>query len=437
MGGHLKKASLSGSGSPIGSVVPEYEGQLYLQGSPKILYGSTGLTSADWVRLIDSTLNPLAPQGDLDCSGNPNYLAASVGFFWVVSVAGKIGGASGDLVEKGDVILCLIANTGGTKAEVGVDFTILQGNLFNVVIGPDSATDGYIPLWDGASGKLLKNSTYDPANIPSTGEKAALAGTGTPSGSNKFVTADNAALTNARTPTAHNLVDGTNHPVTGLTTGNVLTATGATTYGFTAPYAAPAAKTSSYPLTVSDDFIAFTISNDADLTVTFPDAATMPGKKFTINRTNAPTAAWKKLIFAFYSAQTLNGIAGGCLIGQSTIMIQSDGANWQVVSWPKPIIVAITATMVVPDYVLEDIIFKVDATGAEVDITLPVLSTVVSSRSIGAKKIDASANAVKIIAATSPTPDDTIDDGTDINTTIRYGFKLAVASSTANVWMSC
>jgi microcystin-dependent protein len=41
------------------------------------------------------------------------------------------------------------------------------------------------------------------ANIPTTDEKAALAGTGTPSGSNKYVTADNAALTNARAPTTH------------------------------------------------------------------------------------------------------------------------------------------------------------------------------------------------------------------------------------------
>lgn len=39
-------------------------------------------------------------------------------------------------------------------------------------------------------------------------------------------------LSDARTPTAHNLVDGTGHAVTGLTTDHVLKATGATTYGF-------------------------------------------------------------------------------------------------------------------------------------------------------------------------------------------------------------
>jgi hypothetical protein len=41
-------------------------------------------------------------------------------------------------------------------------------------------------------------------------------------------------LSDARTPTNHNLVDTTKHPVSGLTTGQVLTATGATTYAFQA-----------------------------------------------------------------------------------------------------------------------------------------------------------------------------------------------------------
>jgi hypothetical protein len=39
-------------------------------------------------------------------------------------------------------------------------------------------------------------------------------------------------LSNARMPVAHNLIDTTGHTATGLTTGQVITATGATTYGF-------------------------------------------------------------------------------------------------------------------------------------------------------------------------------------------------------------
>ena len=41
-------------------------------------------------------------KGATDCSANPNYPAASKGDFYIVSVAGKIGGASGTVVEAGD-----------------------------------------------------------------------------------------------------------------------------------------------------------------------------------------------------------------------------------------------------------------------------------------------------------------------------------------------
>jgi hypothetical protein len=40
------------------------------------------------------------------------------------------------------------------------------------------------------------------------------------------------SVTNARTPTAHNLIDATGHPVSGLTPGQVVTALTPTTYGF-------------------------------------------------------------------------------------------------------------------------------------------------------------------------------------------------------------
>jgi hypothetical protein len=41
-------------------------------------------------------------KGSTDCSANPNYPAASKGDFYLVSVAGKIGGASGTVIEAGD-----------------------------------------------------------------------------------------------------------------------------------------------------------------------------------------------------------------------------------------------------------------------------------------------------------------------------------------------
>lgn len=68
-------------------------------------------------------------KGSIDCSANPNYPAASQGDMYVVSVAGKIGGASGEPVQAGDFIFCNTTNGGGDQATVGADFDVVQGNI--------------------------------------------------------------------------------------------------------------------------------------------------------------------------------------------------------------------------------------------------------------------------------------------------------------------
>lgn len=96
-------------------------------------------------------------KGVIDCSTNPNYPAADAGHVYSVSVAGKIGGASGINVEIGDSLLCITDTTAsGNHATVGSNWVIRQANLDGAVIGPASATDGYPALYDGASGKVLK-----------------------------------------------------------------------------------------------------------------------------------------------------------------------------------------------------------------------------------------------------------------------------------------
>jgi hypothetical protein len=57
------------------------------------------------------------------------------------------------------------------------------------VHGPGSATDGDLAVFDGTSGKHLKDTGAKAVDVPSDDEKAALAGTnGTPSVTNKYVT---------------------------------------------------------------------------------------------------------------------------------------------------------------------------------------------------------------------------------------------------------
>lgn len=68
-------------------------------------------------------------KGSTDCSTNPNYPAALKGDAYRVSVAGKIGGASGIDVEVGDLYYALADNAGGTQASVGTSWDVLQGNV--------------------------------------------------------------------------------------------------------------------------------------------------------------------------------------------------------------------------------------------------------------------------------------------------------------------
>lgn len=74
--------------------------------------------------------------GSGDASTSPNYPAAQQGDTYLVSVAGKIGGASGVPVSVGDVFLALEDNAGGTQAAVGDSWTVLEANI------PDMSSDG-------------------------------------------------------------------------------------------------------------------------------------------------------------------------------------------------------------------------------------------------------------------------------------------------------
>ena len=95
-------------------------------------------------------------KGVIDCSTNPNYPSGVQGDTHRVSVAGKIGGASGVNVEVGDMVLCITDNAGGTHATVGSSWSIIQVNIDGAVTGPASATDNHVAVFDGTSGKLIK-----------------------------------------------------------------------------------------------------------------------------------------------------------------------------------------------------------------------------------------------------------------------------------------
>lgn len=160
----LAGLTISSNKVPVGSGSDTFttfdvdtDGALTANSDTKLATQKAVKTYAD--QLIASA-DAMVFKGVIDCSANPNYPAADRGHTYRVSVAGKIGGASGTNVEAGDLLLCLTDSTAsGTQAGVGSSWSIAQTNLDGAVIGVASSVDGEIALFDSTTGKLIKRAT--------------------------------------------------------------------------------------------------------------------------------------------------------------------------------------------------------------------------------------------------------------------------------------
>lgn len=88
-----------------------------------------------------STADLLEYQGDIDASANPNYPAGSVGDLYLISVAGKVGGASGKSVDAGDAVVCKADNAGGAEGSVGTSWFVLEHNVAGVLLATNNLSD--------------------------------------------------------------------------------------------------------------------------------------------------------------------------------------------------------------------------------------------------------------------------------------------------------
>lgn len=69
-------------------------------------------------------------KGVIDASANPNYPAGNKGDTYKVSVAGKVGGASGVNVQVGDMVICTTdGSSAGDQATVGSNWNVIQSNV--------------------------------------------------------------------------------------------------------------------------------------------------------------------------------------------------------------------------------------------------------------------------------------------------------------------
>ena len=142
------------------------------------------LTNKTYVDGLLAANNAMVYKGTIDCSTNPNYPAADAGDTYIVSVAGKIGGASGPNVEVGDMLICNTDSTAtGDHATVGAFWNIIQANIDGAVTGPASAVDQNFAAFNGTSGKVIEDSGYSQTSFIQTstftGGGQILYGTGT------------------------------------------------------------------------------------------------------------------------------------------------------------------------------------------------------------------------------------------------------------------
>lgn len=108
--------------------------------------------------LLDAN-NAYVYKGSIDASANPNYPAANAGHTYKISVAGKIGGAAGIVIEAGDTATCIVdASAAGNQATVGANWIIVQTNIDGAVVGPAASTSLNITTFSGATGKVVQDS---------------------------------------------------------------------------------------------------------------------------------------------------------------------------------------------------------------------------------------------------------------------------------------
>lgn len=112
-----------------------------------------------------ATANAMIYRGTISGGNTDAYGAltpfANKGWTYKVDTAGKIDGKA---VEIGDMLIC---NTDGTSAAtssnystIAANWDVIQANIDGAVTGPSSSTNAHVAVFDGSTGKVIKDSGY-------------------------------------------------------------------------------------------------------------------------------------------------------------------------------------------------------------------------------------------------------------------------------------
>ena len=139
---------------------------------------------------------------------------ANNGWTYKVTTAGKINGKA---VEIGDMLICnkdgTTAATSSNYSTIAANWDVIQANIDGAVTGPASSTDAHVAVFNGATGKVIKDSGFTIAkSVPSNAVftdthytthlyagSGAAANAATTNGNTKLTVVDNTTTRNSVT----------------------------------------------------------------------------------------------------------------------------------------------------------------------------------------------------------------------------------------------
>ena len=131
---------------------PTFTGTVKIEGND--------VATQTWVNSLIGQLNNGVP-GIVDGTDNPlPSTGYKAGQMWRVAVAGTYAGAE---CEVGDLIICL--KNYAAEGAGNADFMVIQANIDGAVTGADASTDGHIVVFNGATGKIIKDSNVAIASL--------------------------------------------------------------------------------------------------------------------------------------------------------------------------------------------------------------------------------------------------------------------------------
>ena len=94
-------------------------------------------------------------KGSLTSTSGLPTVSYQAGWQYVVQEAGTYAGAA---CEVGDIVLCVKDYASGSASNA--DWTVIQANIVGAVTGPSTAVTAHVAVFDGTSGKIIRDSGF-------------------------------------------------------------------------------------------------------------------------------------------------------------------------------------------------------------------------------------------------------------------------------------